>query len=326
MSISVAICTHNGADRIAATLAGLQLQEGVSSLQWEVLLIDNACSDDTCAVAADLWHCAVPFRIIREERLGLSHARERAFAEAAHELVAFLDDDNEPDPGWLASAARVMEAHPETGACGGRVQGIFREPPPHWFRAYEEDFCVGDQASADGDVTDSRGYLWGAGLVVRKSAWRSAVAAGFRHRLPDRRGNRLSGGGDVELCLAIRAAGWRLRYDRGMVVLHHIPHERITVANLRRLRRGHGAASVALDAYGFPFDAFARCRARHGRVRRALSAIRGILRHLPGTLHFWQGDVPDLRVLELEYLFGRLRVLGSPWPTPSPLRKAREAY
>jgi glycosyltransferase involved in cell wall biosynthesis len=321
MGISVVICTHDGAARVAAPLEALQRQTAGTELEWEVLVVDNASTDGTGAVAAALWRTPdVPFRVVREETRGLSHARMRALVEAHHALVAFIDDDNEPDPDWLLRAAAVMAERADAGACGGRVDPVFRTPPPPWFSHYQEDFCAGEQASESGDVTDSRGYLWGAGLVVRRAAVADAVAGGFRQRLRDRVGSRLTGGGDVELCLAIRAAGWRLWYDRELRIRHHLPPERLTVRNLKRMRRANGVASVILDEYGFPF-AFPRGPVRpRSRLWRAGSALRNLARHLPLAWRAWRAQTPDARVLQAEFLIGRLGALllrrppGHAWP------------
>lgn len=311
MGVSVAICTCNGAARLAAPLLALQRQAMLRRVEWEVLLVDNASTDSSTETAAALWTTpGVPFRVIREDRRGLSHARARALAEAAHELVAFVDDDNAPGPDWLERVDALMDEHADVGACGGRVEPVFSSPPPAWFWDYQEDFCAGEQAPRSGDVTDDRGYLWGAGLVVRGAAWAAALDGGFRPRLTDRLGSRVSGGGDVELCLAIRAAGWRLWYDRELLVHHHIPPERVTVEYLKRLRREHGAASLALEALGFPLTAPAGAgRPPHGTARRAGSALRNLARHAAGAWKARGADEPHPSALEAEFLIGRLGAL-----------------
>ena len=45
--------------------------------------------------------------------------RNRAVSVAAGEILAFIDDDARAAPGWLASAAAFLDAHPDVLALGG---------------------------------------------------------------------------------------------------------------------------------------------------------------------------------------------------------------
>ena len=89
------ICSHKGAPRLSATLGHLAVQGAPAGLGWEVLVIDNASTNDTAAVARGAWPSAAPapLRIVVEPRLGLGHARARGLTEARYEVVSFVDDD-----------------------------------------------------------------------------------------------------------------------------------------------------------------------------------------------------------------------------------------
>jgi hypothetical protein len=144
-----------------------------------------------------------------------------------------------------------MAAHDEVGVLGGICEGICETEPPAWFGTFSRSYAVGEMASAAGDVTATRSYLFGAGLSVRKAAWRGLCEAGYAPLLTDRVGKALSSGGDAEICAALRLAGWRLYYDPRLRLRHFIPAGRLRWDYLRGLRRGFGIASVALDAYKF---------------------------------------------------------------------------
>jgi len=106
-------------------------QKAPSDTTWEVLLIDNASTDDTALVAKVFWdkNGNVPLRIIREETPGLSHARERAFREAKYEIISFIDDDNWVCVDWVARVVSFFREHPKVGAVGARghevTEGVF---------------------------------------------------------------------------------------------------------------------------------------------------------------------------------------------------------
>jgi glycosyltransferase involved in cell wall biosynthesis len=249
--VSLVICSHNGASRLSAVFAHLALQKVAPGLPWEVVLVDNASTDGTAAVANTYWpqDAPCPLRVVREELLGLTHARCRGLAEAKYEIVSFVDDDNWPAADWVQAAAAVMSGDERIGACGGLLDAAYEFPPPDWFHRVSEYCAIGGQGQRPGDLTWSRGYLWGAGLTVRKSAWRKLIADGFRFHLQDRKGAASTSGGDAELCLALRLAGWKLWYEPAMRMKHFIPARRMEWTYLEGIARGFGTAAVVLNAY-----------------------------------------------------------------------------
>ena len=67
--VSVIICCYNSRDVIGDTRIYLAHQEVASQVKWEVLLVDNACRDDTVEVARQAWSklgSVVPLRIVQE--------------------------------------------------------------------------------------------------------------------------------------------------------------------------------------------------------------------------------------------------------------------
>ena len=55
VGVSVVICTHNGAKLLPETLAHLRKQQVSKGVRWEVLIIDNASTDDSASVARQCW-------------------------------------------------------------------------------------------------------------------------------------------------------------------------------------------------------------------------------------------------------------------------------
>jgi GT2 family glycosyltransferase len=251
VDVSVVVPTHNGAGLLPRTLSHIASQRTSPDLAWEVIVIDNGSTDRTAEVARHAWpsDAPVPIRVIQEPELGLSNAHLRGFAEARGELVTWVEDDNWVDPHWVEQAWRTMGEHPEAGACGG-----FNEPEcdgtaAWWFEVRQGYYGCGPQGEP-GDITEDHGYLWGAGLTVRREAWRQLVDGGFRPLLGDRRGKaNYSSGGDSEICFALRLSGWRLRFEPEMRLRHFVPAHKLEWGYLRRLVRGVGSSTVGLDPY-----------------------------------------------------------------------------
>ena len=72
-------------------------------------------------------------RTVREEKLGLSHARNRAIVEARGDYLMFIDDDETVDRDWLCAYERLIDAH-APDAFGGRQIVMFEDSRPAWLR------------------------------------------------------------------------------------------------------------------------------------------------------------------------------------------------
>jgi glycosyltransferase involved in cell wall biosynthesis len=315
--ISVIICTHNGAKRLPLTLAHLASQRVPAGVPWEVILMDNASTDGTAEVARASWPQPAPveLRVILEPRLGKMFAFQRGCIEARYAVMAFLDDDNWPEPDWLGNAHQIMADFPNVGACGGLTEGVFEAEPPAWFTGQASNYAVGEQWSEPGDITWARGYLWGAGMIVRRQAWRQLVEQGFRLYLTCRKGKELSSGGDSEVCGALCLAGWQLRYDPRLRMKHYIPVGRFDPDYLRRLHRGFGVSRPVIEAYrmaSVPEASIPRGRyLKQPWQREVVSVIKKLIRLRREAIRilFCRKTPVTDRVLEVETLIGVLHEL-----------------
>jgi succinoglycan biosynthesis protein ExoM len=119
MKIVVAICTANREAYLAQVLERLKRMDlrGLEQDHVSILIVDNrpggAVRGQCELVRRDL---PVPIAVVEEPVAGISEARNRAVATALAEgadLLAFLDDDNLPDPDWLL---QLVVRQRETGA------------------------------------------------------------------------------------------------------------------------------------------------------------------------------------------------------------------
>ena len=318
--VSVVICCHNSSQRLPQTVQHLLDQKVAEDINWEVIIVDNASTDDTSQVALSSWTAdyPVPLRVVCEPRLGLTHARYRGLATANYEIISLVDDDNWLCPSWIETVSRVMGQQPEVALCGGASEPLYDEDPPEWFHRFVQYFAIGPQGDVAGNVTWTRGCLWGAGLNIRKSAWMGIVNDGFSPLLVDRQGGRLSTGGDTELCYALRLAGWQLWYEPSLVLKHVIPRSRLQWSHMRTLARSNGRASVWYDPYLFPIQGSPdRFKGRLGRIWawRTRKVLRELQEFSRRRREAGLGCIPklvgDLDVVEFEIRLGQLLELLS---------------
>jgi cellulose synthase/poly-beta-1,6-N-acetylglucosamine synthase-like glycosyltransferase len=250
MGVSIAICCHNGEKRLPSTISHLKRQRVTPDLKWEVVVIDNASTDATAIVARQCWgdDGPVPMRILHEARLGLSHARERAFEEAHYEIVSFVDDDNWVAPEWVTTVSKCMSADSELGAIGSTNSAVAEASFPEWFSRWAHHYAA--HASCEFATLESW-LLVGAGMTIRKRCWTDLRQNGFRSQLSDRVGTNLASCGDLELGCAIQLAGWKIRVEPQLRLQHYMPPERLRWTYLRKMVRTTGQAMALLDSYFF---------------------------------------------------------------------------
>lgn len=249
--VSLIICCHNSASKLPQTLKHVNELKVSSDIPWELIIIDNASTDSTFEIAAQLLSAGIKSitKIVTEKKLGLTNARLRGIAESQYNYCSFIDDDNWICSNWINVVHEIMTDHPEVGACGGLGLPSFESTPPLWFDQFKQSYAVGPQGEMTGYVPDSRGYLWGAGLTIRKSAWDELINNGFILTLTGRHGTNLTSGEDSEICLALRCNNWRLWYDERLIYYHYLPAFRFDRGYLKKLCRGMGTSDVILGIY-----------------------------------------------------------------------------
>jgi len=249
--ISVVICSYNGAPRLPAVLVHLARQDAGGDIPWEVIVVDNASTDDTAKTARRCWPQGqvVPLRVVSEPRLGLAFAKRCGIIQARYEFVAFVDDDSRVCPGWVRAAAQACLQHPEAGAVRGVIEAECESVAPRWFKAQQGWFGIWPDIAQACDVTEVAGGLCGDGMVLRKSAWEDLRNRGFDFTLTGNQGTDFNGSEDEELSLALRLAGWRFWYDPRLRLRQFLPRDKLRWDNLRRRARNAGISSVGLDPY-----------------------------------------------------------------------------
>ena len=112
---------------------------------FEIIVIDNASTDNTAVVANTFPNV----RVVREEKKGLTRARQRAFEESRGEILAFVDSDTRMQAGWCDMIRREFAKDPELAALSGPY--IYHDIPSHhqflvkiyWYCALPIYFILG---------------------------------------------------------------------------------------------------------------------------------------------------------------------------------------
>jgi len=165
---------------------------------------------------------SIPFTAARARNAGLDRARELT---PDAELVMFVDGDCEVNPEWLPTEERFLDEHEDYAVvCGRRRERHPGASVYNYLCDVEWNTPVGDARGCGGDA------------VMRVRAF--TAVGGFNASL--------IAGEEPELCVRLRAAGWKIRRLDQEMTLHDADVTRFSQWWTRAVRAGHAFAEVAV--------------------------------------------------------------------------------
>ncbi|MBE9221488.1 glycosyltransferase family 2 protein [Cyanobacterium stanieri LEGE 03274] len=250
IDFTVAICTYNGEKRVPDVLDRLKQQIDTEDINWEIIVIDNNSNDNTAKVIKEYqnnWNFSNPIKYYLETRQGLAYARRCAIKNCQSELIGFLDDDNLPSQNWVKEAYIFGKQHPNAGAYGGQIHGLFEVEPPPGFERIARYFALikGDKTYCYNEKykdTRKKMYPPGAGIVIRKKAWLESVPE--EPLLPQTNE-------DLEMLSQIFNQGWEIWFNHLMEIEHFIPQSRFEPEYLKKFFRQNGLCRYQVRMFNY---------------------------------------------------------------------------
>ncbi len=263
LAISVIICTREGRERIGKCLTAVRNMTGV---EYETIVVDDGSKDAT----ADFVENNFPWvKILRLPPSGLSNARNAGAAIACGEILAFTDDDCEPDHEWLSRLHPLFRTNRYAAAGGPNLPPL----PRTW-----QEAVVRAAPGAPSHVMlddEEAEHLPGCNIAVTKAAFDQI--GGFDPQFH-------TAGDDVDFCWRLRDAGFRLGFAPGAFVWHW---RRPSLRSFLRQQLGYGRAErLLLTKHPSRFS-------KHGGAKwQGFVYAGGPIRVLPGSV-IYHGPMGD---------------------------------
>lgn len=221
--VSVIIPTCNRSALLKQTVETF-LAQTYPAGRWELILADNASTDDTWSVIQRLAQRDDRVRPLRETRRGAHFARNSAAIAARGTILYFTDDDMLADADLLARIVGGFAADPKVGSVTGRVLPRWDTEPPVWVLEHCRNalLSLNDLGEALIISDDDPGVFSCHQAVVRDVFLR---AGGFN---PDTNAGLFTGDNETGLNMKIRKLGYRFAYVGTAVTHHMIPEYRMT--------------------------------------------------------------------------------------------------
>ncbi len=263
-SISAVICTYNRCHLLSETIASLTAQS-LDPARYEIVVVDNASTDETAQVVGECQRkfASHVIRLVREDKPGLSHARNAGFRAARGRYIAYLDDDASAARNWLAAGVETFEtASPRPVAVVGPVFPRYPEGKPDWFNDRCEMFDLGSEPIR---LNERQSFMGGNSMFERAVLER---LGGFDPKL-GMTGDRLWLGEEIDLLLRMRkqlGADCVIRYDPRVAILHAVGRQKLKAGYILRRRFLNGQSRYFMEAE----------RGGLKRIRRAVASLAWI--------------------------------------------------
>ena len=241
MDVSLIICTHNRANILKDALSSLDHVDVPEEMNMELLVVNNAGTDNTSAVIDEYRANNKRFIVkgLFESKIGKTYALNRAIKDANGEILAFIDDDHIVSKGYLGAIFQSVKEHPSYNLFCGRILPNWDGTEPPWvhdnvkypIRPFPIPcFDLGEKIN---EVNPDKGsFIPGAGnLIIRKTVFGNIGL--FSEDLGPK-GHNLTGGEDIELVNRAIKKGERLLYVPEILQYHQIDKLKLTMTYVVR--------------------------------------------------------------------------------------------
>ena len=118
-AVTIAICRRNRGAELQATLATLQHVKIPTDYDVDLVLVDNGSTDGTREIMQRFRLPGAVVKVVREDRTGLSHARNRAVLESAGKVLLFSDAGIRFPIDWIKQMAGPILSDNADAVAGG---------------------------------------------------------------------------------------------------------------------------------------------------------------------------------------------------------------
>jgi glucosyl-dolichyl phosphate glucuronosyltransferase len=242
MDVTVILCTYNRSESLAMALESVAASQMPPGVSWKVLVVDNNSKDKTREVVEGvIARYPGRFEYAFEPHPGKSHALNLAINIAHSGILAFMDDDVQVEPDWLANLTSALE-NPSYCGVGGRILPERDFAPPGWLGSSERyafaPLAMFDLGPNPGELKEPP---FGTNMAFRREVF--ARFGDFRRDLGPQPGSEIRSE-DTEFGLRVLRGGGRLWYEPSAVVYHAVPRNRVSQDYFLKWWFGKGRADV----------------------------------------------------------------------------------
>jgi exopolysaccharide biosynthesis WecB/TagA/CpsF family protein len=262
IAVSIVIPTFRREHLLPKLIERCAKQGGIAPGAVEILIVDNT-SEGTARSIVERVSTGLQrtVRYVHEPRPGISAARNRGIQEAAGDLIAFIDDDELPSPGWLEALLRAQKAH-DADVVLGPVRPVFDVAPKRFLDVFRAFYTQSSEAPTGTPLSRQDPFRRGRTGCDRPLASNNALLRRrtcFADPAPFDLSLGLIGGEDTLFFTQLQRAGKKVIWCREALVHERVPQDRLTPRYLlrRKFRNGQITSSTCLRLHPRDYRALA---------------------------------------------------------------------
>jgi len=227
LSLDIVVPTHNRSQLLLVTLESLRRMRCPADFHVSILIVGNACTDDSRQVVESFARSAPwPVCYLTESQPGKSFALNTAIASSSSEWVVFFDDDERICEDWLE---RFADARVEMNFdfISGRYIADFEAAPPAWLPERHSAIVI-SRHPADirpQPILSHTALMWGGNCAIRRTALQHVGPFSTEFSRGD--GHPALGCEDTDMQLRLLKAGFTGWFDPRLQILHWTPVRRL---------------------------------------------------------------------------------------------------
>ena len=236
--ISICIPTYQRPGMLERCLDALTTQEA-RGFAYSILVVDNDPQQSASGVVHKrIGSSSTTVIYVREEEPNISRARNKAVSSAVGEYLAFIDDDEIPEPSWLCNLYETCRKYSADGVLGP-VLPRYEGTPPDWL--VKSGLCVRPSFTTGTRMTNPR-YLRTGNILLRRALFEGLVT-------PFDPGLGRTGGEDVDALGRMVKAGRSFVWCNEARVYETVPAERQMLNYHLRRALIRGVTQADMEAF-----------------------------------------------------------------------------
>ena len=235
MIISIVIPTHKQ-QFLKDTLLSLRNQKGISTYDYEVLVVENpVLTEETANLVNEMGTNFIP----TSSELGSNNARNTGIEQAQSDIIAITDDDCVLENDWVSKCVGLNAIYIDT-IIGGPLHIQHRETPPEWLKYnLETEFDVDEFP-----VNIYGKYLVSANMTFSKKLWENV--GGFNGEIGYHGKDELISNDEIQFVNKCSKDNKKVIYYSKLKAYHQIPAEKHTIEYLKKKAYGQGYADARM--------------------------------------------------------------------------------
>lgn len=227
LDISVIVCTYNRPDKLSNAVKSLCCQT-LPSDKYEIVIVNNGGELNNTFKEYKNYD----IKIIKENRKGLTYARNLGASVSNGKYLVYIDDDAVAEPVLLETIKNAFDSHSNAGIIGGQIVLKTPEPKPNIVLEGKEtlwsEYTV--PYTKYREINKQYEFPFGANFSVRHNVFNAV--GGFDENY-GRVGDNYAGGEETVLCFKVLNCGRKIGIEPKAVVYHDVDEARYTREHIK---------------------------------------------------------------------------------------------